>query len=122
MNAWDGWEDYRAGLYEPTINPAHVDQSARLLKDPDAFYEAAVEMLREWPKAAHHNLSNMWSGRNAWLGQATCCYPHEATGASTRDAWGQMTNIEQTQANAVAAAVRLRWAKGQDNAQTLFAD
>lgn len=116
---WDEWEDYAAGMYEPTVRDETVQLSAQLLSNPDAFMEAAREMLREWPNAARHNQQHMWSGRNAWLGQATCCYSHGATGAETREAWGTMTNTAQNAANDVAMTVRKSWEKGLQDAQTL---
>lgn len=119
MQPWDEWEDHRAGMYIPSVRPDMVAKAARLLSDEDAFREAAFEMLREWPNAAIHNQTHMWSGRNAWLGQATCCYSLAATSAETRAAWGTMSNAAQLAANAVAATVRKSWEKGLQDAQTL---
>lgn len=109
---WDHWEDYRAGLYGTDLNLTLLERSRALLRDPDAFLEAATEMVRAWPNATHHNLSNMWSGRKAWLGQATCCYVHGATSRTTRMAWGDLTNEEQRRANGVAELVREAWERG----------
>lgn len=120
MRPWDNWEDWRAGLYQTLHTIEHVNDSATLLCDPDAFYETALEMVREWPHSSVHNLVHMWSGRNAWLGQASCCYAHGAPGGATREAWGQMTNTEQNAANTAARSVRDHYER-QRNGQTLFA-
>jgi hypothetical protein len=117
---WDRWEDYRNGLYVPAIHSDRVDQSAALLRDPDQFFEVAREMLREWPNSAYHNLVNMWSGRNAWIGQASCCYAHQATAADTRQAWGQLSNDEHRAANRVAMFVRELWERGARDAQAVL--
>lgn len=116
---WDEWEDYQSGMYEPAARPEIVQAAAALLADETAFYEAAREMLREWPVSARQNQQHMWSGRNAWLGQASCCYSVGATGAETRTAWGTLSNSQQSAANAVAIAVRKTWEKGLQDAQTL---
>jgi hypothetical protein len=117
---WDYWEDYRAGMYRSDMDPWRSALSEALLGDPDHFYEVAREMIREWPNSAHHNLVNMWSGRNAWLGQAACCYAHGATAADTKAAWGLLTNDQQRAANAVARTVQEQWERGKHDAQTVL--
>jgi hypothetical protein len=115
---WSEWEDYRGGMYGTEMNLTRLDQSAALLRDPERFRETAREMLREWPNAARHNLIHMWSGRRAWIGQASCCYSHRATSVTTRHAWGTLTNDEQRAANAVADEVHAEWERGWHDAQT----
>ena len=121
MTPWSEWEDYQAGMYLTRYETAMVAESVAVLTDPERFREAAREMIREWPVAAIQNLTRMWTGRNAWVGQATCCYSHGATGLETRTGWGQMTNDQQRAANAVADAVRAEFERGRRDAQTLFA-
>jgi hypothetical protein len=121
MTPWSTWEDYLAGMWRPDMAPDRQEAAAHLLKDVDEFGEAAAEMLREWPNAAVQNLVHMWSGRNAWLGQATCCYSVAATSSDTRAAWGTLTNGEQRRANEVARAVRTTWERSRQNAQETLA-
>lgn len=115
---WSNWEDWRAGLYAPTVTDEQVADSARLLANPDHFLEVARELLREWPNAATHNLIHMWTGRRAWIGQASCMYAHGATAASTRVAWGHLTNGQQRIANTIADQVHDEWKV--TGAQVLF--
>lgn len=117
---WTDWEDFAAGLYSATYRAGHVTASASLLANPDAFYETAREMIREWPNAAHHNLRNLWTGRNAWVGQASCLYAVGSPATATREAWGTLTLLQQAAANAAAKAVRIEW-EVPDVRQTLFA-
>lgn len=117
---WDDWEDWLAGMYEPT-NSEDWLAAARLLRDPDQFREAAREMIREWPHATRHNLGHMWSGRNAWVGQATCCYSLGLTAADTRRAWGTMSLGDQWTANQVARDIRAEWERTQVDAQAQLA-
>ena len=115
------WEDYLAGMYAMDWDYDRQVEAAALLADPDQFYEVATEMLREWPNAARHNLHYLWSGRNAWIGQASCCYSLGATAADTRAAWGTLSNVQQNTANAVAKRVRLKWERTWRDAQTTLA-
>lgn len=117
---WAEWEDYAAGLYANTSTPEGVRDAYELLTDPVRFYETAREMVREWPNAAHHNLTNMNSGRISWLGQATCCYATNASSIDTRHAWGRMTNTQQRNANTVARRVRIEWEKEAQDGETLL--
>lgn len=120
MMPFDEWEDYQAGFYRTAGSSDYVAAAVAVLSDPDQFREAALEMLREWPVAARQNLEHMESGRNAWLGQATCCYVVGASSADTRKAWGMLTDAQRCAANAVAGAVREQWERGMRDAQAAF--
>lgn len=119
---WDSWEDYAAGLYQHRLAPGRVQDSVRLLSDAAGFEEAAWEMVCAWPNAADHNLYLLTTGRQAWIGQATCCYHHGATAEETRAAWGQLSNETQDRANKVASAIADEYLSGGrwNNAETLF--
>lgn len=102
---WEAWEDHALGMYSIRFTPDNVSDSINLLTDPDHFLEVAREMVREWPNSARHNLIHLWTGRRAWIGQASCLYAHGSPGAATREAWGCMTNPQQRAANAIADLV-----------------
>lgn len=120
--AWSSWEDWNAGLYaQHKPDTAQVFESRALLCDPDEFIEVAREMVRAWPNSARQNLHHMWSGRRAWLGQASCCYSRGSSAGETRQAWGLMTDADQRTANAVAGIVIEEFHKEViDGAETLF--
>lgn len=120
--SWNDWEDFQAGLYALTsVRPDVVASSVDLLARPDEFLEVAREMVREWANAAEHNIVHLWTGRRAWIGQASCCYAHGATAAETREAWGKLSNQDQRAANEVADDVADRFRKEvMDGAETLF--
>lgn len=117
---WAEWEDFQAGMYAPEFTPEHVQAAAALLSDPDEFFEVAREMVRAWPAAAHHNLDKLWTGRNAWVGQASCLYAYNCPSAATRLAWGTLTLEQQRTANRIAERVRIEREQA-DVSQTLFA-
>ena len=115
------WEDYAAGMFDPSATAGMSDDAAALLKDPDRFYDAAVEMLREWPVAAAEHLASA-RGRmyHPWIGSAACCYATGATQEATRLAWRTLTESQQSDANAVADRVADEYRMGVLNAETLF--
>ena len=120
---WDSWEDYAAGLYRhrPCTRGVWVQESVKLLSAADEFGEVAREMIHAWPNAAAHNLNlNLRAGRQAWIGQATCCYHHGATAEETAAAWGRLSNRTQSRANRIAATVADEYLNGGHRAETLF--
>jgi hypothetical protein len=120
MNPWDRWEDWHAGLYEIRLDAPRIKDARALLSDPEQFDQVAREMVRTWPHAAAHNLGHMATGHRSWLGQASACYSVGASSLETRHAWGELTNGQQRNANAIATAVRDDWRKGACNGETLF--
>jgi hypothetical protein len=121
IKPWHEWEDWCHGLYGTgTINPEQVKASVALLSDAERFRETALEMISEWPISANHNIYHLWTGKRAWIGQASCCYAHNATGQETREAWGLLTNEIRTAANEIADYVAESFRMGRTNAETLF--
>lgn len=118
--AWERWEDYAAGMFSDGNDPDTIAEAAALLSDPDAFADAASEMLRSWPEAAYHNLRLIPTGQLAWIGHATCCYALGAKRAETCTAWGFLSTSQQFVANEVAKSCRSTWEARL--AETLFAD
>jgi hypothetical protein len=116
FHPWTEWEDYRAGLWGAVAVDAHTEAAARVLADPDVFYGAAVDMLRDWPKAAEHNLTNREQNRRAWLGQAACCYLTGAPESATRLAWWLLLLEERDRANRVADHVIAEWERARETA------
>lgn len=115
------WEDYAAGLFDATATPEMSIDAAGLLSDPDRFYDAAAEMVREWPICAAEHLTSA-RGRmyHPWVGSAACCYATGATQEATRLAWRTLTNSQKADANAVADRIADEYRTGVLNAETLF--
>lgn len=111
VKPWTYWEDYPQGLWttDQTWETDTVNLSRVLLCDPDMFFAAANLMIEEWSISACAHLSERGRGRRAWVGQATCCHRHGASGWATREAWSQMTITQRTIANDVALMAILDW-------------
>lgn len=121
ITPWHEWEDWCAGLYATgAVDSEKVKASMSLLADVERFRETALEMIVEWPISATHNIHYLWTGKRAWIGQASCCYSHNATAQETREAWGLLTNEIRTAANDVADYVAETFKMGRTNAETLF--
>jgi hypothetical protein len=101
---FEDWEDYKNGMYDsPDGNDAELLQDAiRLLSDLEMFFAEGKKMIFKWVVSASENLSNVSQNRRAWIGQATCCFVYGIPETITREAWGQLTDIQRFEANKIA--------------------
>lgn len=109
---YEKWEDWKDGLYRRTLTPAEdtiVSRAARLLRTPVMLKYAMTHCAFQWGHAADVNLSNSSRNRQAWLGQAACCYVVGASESLTKAAWHRLSTAEQDEANKVADYVIALW-------------
>jgi hypothetical protein len=99
------WEDWKYGLYKSQIIDHHISLSVELLSNQDKFYSAAIKMINEWQISSAVQLSNKSRNRQAWIGQATCCFNHNASEESTKKAWWLLNTDTQIEANLTADRV-----------------
>lgn len=115
------WEDWQNGLWRQCVAVTYeMDRAAFILTHPVIFANAAREMLRAWPNAAEHNLTNVEQNRRAWLGQATCCHRAGVAESATRFAWWTLSSAVRDEANATADHVIAAWEAARD--LTLFGE
>lgn len=97
------WEDWQNGLFIPETFTTKLIEKIKLSKDLltncEEFRITMKKMIKEWRFASEENLSDTNINRQAWLGQAACCYKHKNPEHITRYAWREMTEEEQTMAN-----------------------
>lgn len=99
------WEDFNAGMYRSKTDYTLALKCSLLLSDQCAFLDSAIKMVFEWEIASAVNLSNKSRNRQAWIGQATCCYIHGANENTTIAGWRMMDTQTQADANATADTV-----------------
>jgi hypothetical protein len=110
------WEDYQAGLYN-NIEDAFTEEETEflaglakeLLSDPEVFRFIALKVISKWKNAAEENLTNDSRNKQAWIGQASCCYAIYVPEFITKFGWHLMTPTQQEEANQVADAVIEEW-------------
>lgn len=105
------WEDWRHGLYRI---PASHEQSgavyaASLLAVASDLLTAMTAVLDEWPISSEVNLSHVARNRQAWLGQAACCWAIGVPESITKMGWHLVSDALQAEANAVADEVIAIW-------------
>ena len=106
------WEDWQNGMYSTSKpKPIKINKSANLLKTPLQLYKAMRHVAFNWKYSAEQNLTNNSRNRQAWLGQASCCYICSASDFETKCAWHTLNSNEQFRANAIADVVLEEWEK-----------
>lgn len=106
------WEDYKFGMYE---NIAFMDdeplirQCIDVLSCPEWLWECMTFVSHNWRFSAEQNLTNLSRNRQAWLGQASCCWINGAPEYITKLAWNRLTEKQQNKANQVADEVIKDW-------------
>lgn len=108
------WEDYQNGMYEiqAQIKGNHnnlLNIAQNLLKNPQELYLAMQYVAFKWTHSAETNLSNTNRNRQAWLGQAACCYIGRVPEEITKRAWRNLTDMERKTANKVADMIIQKW-------------
>lgn len=108
------WEDFLNGFY--SLNEIDnfeenylIKKCAELLKNADDFYNVMLEVINNWRKSTEVNLTNINRNRQAWLGQASCCYKYNAPEYITKLAWRLLTKEEQNEANRIADIIIHKW-------------
>lgn len=111
------WEDYQGGLYDTNIKYSEnslevlVRRSISVLTDNDLFLRTAKKILRFWPTSSDVNLSIASRNRQAWIGQASCCYLYKVPEYITKFAWNLLTPKQQIKANKTASKIIKLWEK-----------
>ena len=105
------WEDFKAGLYNSSCErfEEKVKLSVDLLSNQEEFYEVAVEMFNAWTYSAEQNLTDNAINKNAWIGQASCCFNHKAPDYATKEAWWKLDEETRAKANNTARRALRHW-------------
>jgi hypothetical protein len=112
FHPYQKWEDHQFGMYQTTCfmdAQTMITDCEVLLGCPEWLWESMQFVAHNWTHAAEQNLSNVARNRQAWLGQAACCFVHGAPEYITKLAWNNLTKEKQDAANAVADEVIQLW-------------
>jgi hypothetical protein len=114
---YEKWEDWQNGMYSTScqFKELYIGRAQRLLSNPEDFSIACDSVIKNWPISTAYNLSNPECNRNAWLGQAACCFVHGVPEILTRVAWGRMSNMDRFNANKIASFCINNWVKKHED-------
>ena len=107
------WEDVNNGILEDCYNEEETEvltlKAKSLLCSMDDFAEVANNVINEWKFSSEQHLSNKARNRQAWIGQAACCYKYRVPEHITKYAWRLMTKKQQDNANYIADLIIKSW-------------
>lgn len=109
------WEDFKNGLYNSSCNNFEEKKilSIELLSNQEDFYNISLDMFKSWPYSTEHNLTDNTINKKAWIGQATCCFNHNAPDYVTKEAWWELDEETRTNANLTAKKALKKWQSKQ---------
>jgi hypothetical protein len=108
------WEDYKNGLYdlEREYSEQEIEQLTKNVKkflSSNEFYDVGIKVVSEWFFSCEQNLTNQSRNRQAWIGQASCCYKLGVPERITKSGWRLLSVYQQKKANMVADKVIQFW-------------
>ncbi|MBR5835566.1 MAG: hypothetical protein IKY66_05315 [Bacteroidales bacterium] len=110
------WED--AKMYHPPMigmietgetKEERWQKAIDLLTNSERFYTTAKDMMKAFPYACEHNLTNTTMNRIAYIGQASCFFLHGLVEEEVRGAWGYLTEEQRNEANETARKTLEEW-------------
>lgn len=91
-------------------NRRHALQQAVVFTGNHRLYGRYMERItREWPNSCLNALTDYNLNRKAWIGHAACALALRCPEDITRQAWGLLTNEQQTLANRQADRAICAW-------------
>jgi hypothetical protein len=102
----DKWEDLGMWFKNPTVT---LETAVNFTGDANLYGSYMWRVVCEWPFTTEHNLTNTNSNRRAWLGHAAAYLAHQIPEATTRKAWGFLTEAQRVEADSKADEVISIW-------------
>lgn len=106
---YERWEDYKNGMYIDSDNEELIIKAIQLLSNQELFLTTAKIMLEQWSNSAEVQLSNPHRNKQAWLGQASCCFLFKVPENLTKEAWRRLDDETRIKANKTADIVIFEW-------------
>jgi len=120
FHPYDKWEDYRHNFYggvQEYDKDNTLERYASLLKDSDKFEAALQVIIRDWPYACEHNLTNENMNRIAYLGQAACALIYNVPHNVSMGGYNLLTLSEQKTADAMAKKYLDLWTEKYEHSK-----
>ena len=105
-------EDFQNGMYankNDGLEEVRIEQAVILFKDIEELYKKMTYVATNWNKSVEVNFTNPSVNKQAWLGQAACCYHCGCSDFETIRAWHLLTDEERQKANDIADKVFYEW-------------
>ncbi len=108
------WEDLQAGMWASingSLRQELLREAIAFTGDAELYGSYMNKILTLWPISCEHNLTDTSQNRKAWIGHAATCLALGCPEDITRQAWAELSVIQQDAANAQAQAAINKWEK-----------
>lgn len=99
------WEDYKNGFYSKgkiTDEVRARSEISEFFQNENLFLHTACEVIHNWRYSVEYNLSNIYSNRQAYLGQVSVNYLYGYPAYFTSKVFSEMDKTLKIKANATA--------------------
>lgn len=106
------WEDYQNGMYRTLSGDEkkeYLNKAIQFTGNPELYGDHMLEVVERWPICCEQNLSDTGMNRQAWIGHAAVCLAIGCPEDITREAWADLSQEQQDQANAKADLAIKLW-------------
>lgn len=103
------WECHKHKMYDDEIDENSIKCSYDILRNLEVLKDGMWYVSKHWVYSAENFLSNKARNRQAYLGQAACCWLVHSSEKTTKEAWNRLTDDERQKANDVADSILLEW-------------
>jgi hypothetical protein len=119
------WEDYKHGMWATFTGQnkkQFLDKAVLFTGDAVLYGSWMIEVVKHWRIGCEHNLTDVSINRRAWVGHAACCLAIGCPENITREAWGQLTDKQRNEANAMADKAIIYWEENESKNTQLHLD
>lgn len=102
------WEDFHNWLYEFwELTEERKEKCFDLLTNLEQLETYMKLVVDNWVNASEQQMTNPSRNKQAWLGQASCCFYCWANEDNVKEVWKMLSEEQQAEANKVADKVIL---------------
>lgn len=109
---YEKWEDYLNGMWRkvtPEEEKEYLQKAIEFTGDHKLYGSWMQKVIKSWPLACEHNLTDTGMNRRAWVGHAAVSLAFNCPEYITRMAWWHLTKEQQDLANSQADRAIEKW-------------
>lgn len=106
------WEDYQNGMWRKVKREDEVKMLQTAIEftgDHTRYGKSMQRVIKEWPIACEHNLTDFNINQKAFIGHCAVCLELGIPEYIVRSAWGKLTDEQRLLANKQAELAINKW-------------
>ena len=106
------WEDWQNGMWRNVFGQERdtlLQKAIEFTSNTKLYGKYMLKVIKLWPYACEHNLTNGSINQQAFIGHCACCLAINCPEDITRLAWHHLTQGQQDAANLEADKAIQKW-------------